>query len=66
LVERFLAGFSRERPPRAFLPAASQFEIFLRTLIREVGKRSVLSETAPRSGRPGELSPGGGGPARYN
>jgi len=46
LFERFLAGFSRERPPRAFLPAASQFEAFVKTLIREVGKRSVLSDTA--------------------
>jgi len=44
LIERFLAGFSRERPPRAFLPAAHQFEAFLKTLIREVGKRSVLSD----------------------
>jgi hypothetical protein len=42
LFERFHAGFSRERAPRAFLPAAHQFEVFLRTLIREIGKRSVL------------------------
>lgn len=43
LFERFHAGFSRERPPRAFLPAAHQFDVFLRTLIREIGKRSVLA-----------------------
>lgn len=42
LVERFQAGFSRERTPRAFVPAAHQFEVFLRTLVREVGKRGVL------------------------
>lgn len=42
LFERFHAGFSRERPPKAFLPAAHQFDVFLRTLIREIGKRSVL------------------------
>jgi hypothetical protein len=66
LVERFLAGFSRERSPRAFLPAAGQFEVFLRTLLREVGKRSVLLEQTTRAGRPGELSPGGGASPRYN
>ena len=43
LFERFHAGFSRERSPRAFLPAAHQFEVFLRTLVREVSKRSVLA-----------------------
>ncbi|HKC24263.1 MAG TPA: hypothetical protein VKF32_05955 [Thermoanaerobaculia bacterium] len=42
LFERFHAGFSRERPPKTFAPAAHQFEVFLRTLIREIGKRSVL------------------------
>ena len=42
LFERFQLGFSRERPARSFLPAAHQFEVFLRTLVREVGKRSVL------------------------
>jgi hypothetical protein len=43
LFERFHAGFSRERPAKAFAPAAHQFEMFVRTLVREVGKRSVLS-----------------------
>jgi len=43
LFERFHAGFSRERPPKAFVAAAHQFEVFLRTLIREIGKRSVLA-----------------------
>lgn len=43
LFERFHAGFSRERQPKAFLPAANQFDVFLRTLVREIGKRSVLS-----------------------
>jgi len=43
LFERFHAGFSRERPPKTFAPAAHQFEMFLRTLVREIGKRSVLS-----------------------
>jgi hypothetical protein len=43
LFERFLAGFSRERTPRTFLPAAHQLEVFLRTLVREVSKRSVLT-----------------------
>jgi len=42
LFERFHAGFSRERPPKAFLPGAHQFEVFLRTLIREISKRGVL------------------------
>ncbi len=42
LFERFHSGFSRERPPRTFVPAAHQFEVFLRTLVREVGKRAVL------------------------
>ncbi len=44
LFERFHAGFSRERPPKTFVPAAHQFEMFLRTLVREVGKRAVLSD----------------------
>lgn len=51
LFERFHAGFSRERAPKAFVPAAHQFEVFLRTLVREVGKRSVLSGHPFRSGR---------------
>lgn len=46
LFERFHAGFSRERAARTFLPAAHQFEVFLRTLVREIGKRSVLSGVA--------------------
>lgn len=52
LFDRFHAGFSRERTPRAFLPAAHQFEVFLKTLIREVGKRAVLSAHPFRAGRP--------------
>ena len=51
LFERFHAGFARDRTPRAFLPAAHQFEVFLKTLIREVGKRSVLSAHPFRAGR---------------
>jgi len=66
LVERFLAGFSRERPPRAFLPAASQFEVFLKTLIREVGKRTVLTEPPRRAPRSGEVPTPGGSAPRYN
>ena len=66
LVERFLAGFSRERPPRAFLPAAGQFEVFVKTLIREVGKRSVLTVPAGRSAGPEAPPPGAAPPARYN
>ena len=52
LFERFHAGFSRERSPRTFLPAAHQFEVFLRTLVREIGKRSVLSGVAFKGLRP--------------
>jgi hypothetical protein len=52
LFERFQAGFSRERPVRTFLPAAHQFEVFLRTLVREVGKRSVLAGIPFRGTRP--------------
>ncbi len=52
LFDRFHAGFSRERTPRAFLPAAHQFEVFLKTLIREVGKRAVLSAHPFRASRP--------------
>ena len=57
LFERFQAGFSRERPPRTFLPAAHQFEVFLRTLVREVGKRSVLSGVPLRGTRPPAADP---------
>jgi hypothetical protein len=53
LFDRFHSGFSRERTPRAFLPAAHQFEVFLRTLVREVGKRSVLSNHPFRFGKAG-------------
>lgn len=67
LFDRFHAGFSRERSPRAFLPAAHQFEVFLKTLVREVSKRSVLSSHPFRGGR---LRPGDDGeasaPPRYN
>ncbi len=66
LVERFLAGFSRERPPRAFLAAAVQFEVFLKTLIREVGKRSVLAPAPGRPGHPEDTAPIGREPSRYN
>lgn len=63
LFERFHAGFSRERAPRAFLPAANQFEGFLRTLVKEVGKRAVLADHPARVPGPG---PGAGGADRYN
>ncbi len=67
LFDRFQTGFTRERTPRAFLPAAHQFEVFLKTLIREVSKRSVLSAhpfRAPK-GKAGEESEASEGP-RYN
>ncbi|HVO52217.1 MAG TPA: hypothetical protein VMV60_14580 [Thermoanaerobaculia bacterium] len=63
LFERFHAGFSRERAPRAFLPAANQFDGFLRTLVKEVGKRAVLADHPFRGFRP---DPGSGGASRYN
>ncbi len=62
LFERFHAGFSRERTPRSFLPAANQFEGFLKTLVKEVGKRAVLAEHPFRRPRP-DSSPG---TPRYN
>jgi hypothetical protein len=67
LFDRFQTGFSRERTPRAFLPAAHQFEVFLKTLIREVSKRSVLSAHPFRTGRarPAE-SAEPQEPSRYN
>src|SRR5512140_3785685 len=67
LFDRFQTGFSRERTPRAFLPAAHQFEVFLKTLIREVSKRSVLSSHPFRAGkpRPGEAAEPQE-PSRYN
>jgi hypothetical protein len=42
--ERFATGFSQECSTRTFLAASHQFEIFAKTLIREIGKRQVLSE----------------------
>ena len=67
LFERFLAGFSRERPPRSFLPAAHQFEGFLKTLVKEIGKRSVLANHPFKGFRLEGGSPGGGpGASRYN
>ncbi|MBK9966846.1 MAG: hypothetical protein IPP07_18985 [Holophagales bacterium] len=67
LFDRFFTGFSRERTPRAFLPAAHQFEVFLKTLIREVSKRSVLSTHPFRAGK---ARPAEGAepqePSRYN
>ena len=59
LFERFHAGFSRERPPRAFLPAAHQFDVFLRTLIREIGKRAVLASHPFRQGKSSDSAAGG-------
>ncbi len=63
LFERFHAGFSRERAPRAFVPAANQFDGFLRTLVKEVGKRAVLSDHPFKGFRP---DAGPGGASRYN
>jgi hypothetical protein len=67
LFEHFLAGFSRERPPRSFLPAAHQFEGFLKTLAKETGKRSVLANH-PFKGFRLEGGPpnGGSGASKYN
>jgi len=67
LFDRFHTGFTRERAPRAFLPAAHQFEVFLKTLVREVSKRSVLSSFPFRASRPRggeEAEPQD--PSRYN
>jgi hypothetical protein len=67
LFERFLAGFSRERPPRSFLPAAHQFEGFLKTLVKEIGKRSVLANHPFKGFRlEGGAPAGGPGASRYN
>lgn len=63
LFERFHAGFSRERAPRAFVPAANQFDGFLRTLVKEVGKRAVLADHPFKGFRP---DAGPGGASRYN
>jgi hypothetical protein len=65
LFERFQSGFSRERAPRALLPAADQFEAFLGTLVREIGKRAVLTGHPLRPGRTGDPE-GAGGVSRYN
>jgi len=67
LFERFLAGFARERPPRSFLPAAHQFEGFLKTLVKEIGKRSVLANHPFKGFRLEAGTPAGGpGASRYN
>jgi len=67
LFERFLAGFSRERSPRSFLPAAHQFEGFLKTLVKEIGKRTVLSNHPFKGFRLDGSSPTGEpGASRYN
>lgn len=44
VFDRFAVGFTRDRSLKTFLAAAHQFEIFAKTLIREIGKRQVLSE----------------------
>ncbi len=48
--DRFSNGFSRDCSTKTFLSAAHQFEIFTKTLIREIGKRQVLADEpfAPR------------------
>jgi len=67
LFERFLAGFSRERPPRSFLPAAQQFDGFLKTLVKEIGKRSDLANHPFKGFRLDASSPAGEpGASRYN
>ena len=68
LFERFHAGFSRERQPKAFIPAAHQFEVFVRTLVREVGKRSVLATHPFRYPKSVESAPeaAAGEAPRYN
>ena len=66
LFERFLAGFARERPPRSFLPAAHQFEGFLKTLVKEIGKRSVLANHPFKGYRLEGGTPAGPGASRYN
>jgi hypothetical protein len=42
--DRFEEGLSRDRSVRTVLAASHQFEVFVKTLIREVGKRQVLSD----------------------
>ena len=51
MAAQFGTKFSRERLPKAFVPAAHQFEVFLRTLVREVSKRSVLASHPFRQSR---------------
>lgn len=63
LFERFHAGFSRERLPKAFVPAAHQFEVFLRTLVREVSKRSVLESHPFRQSKAFKSGEGAGAEA---
>jgi len=48
--DRFASGFSRDCTTKTFLSASHQFEIFTKTLIREIGKRQVLVDEpfAPR------------------
>jgi hypothetical protein len=67
LFERFHDGFSRERAPRTFLPAAHQLEGFLKTLVKEIGKRAVLANHPFKGFRvDGGPSTGGPGASRYN
>ncbi|HET7452499.1 MAG TPA: hypothetical protein VFL12_07145, partial [Thermoanaerobaculia bacterium] len=42
--DRFANGFSRDCSTKTFLSAAHQFEIYTKTLIREIGKRQVLAD----------------------
>ncbi len=42
--DRFASGFARDCSTKTFLSAAHQFEIFTKTLIREIGKRQVLAD----------------------
>jgi hypothetical protein len=51
--DRFASGFQRERAMKTFLGAAHQFEIYAKTLIREIGKRQVLAD---RPFKPKEIS----------
>ena len=50
VFDRFANGFSRDCSTKTFLSAAHQFEIYTKTLIREIGKRQVLADQpfAPR------------------
>jgi hypothetical protein len=44
VFDRFAASFSKNCSTKTFLAAAHQFEIFAKTLIREIGKRQVLAD----------------------